>query len=72
MKPFFSIIIPLFNKEKYIQNTIESVLKQSLQDFEIVIINDGSTDNSLSIINRFEDKRIKIVTQKSRCCICKK
>lgn len=66
MTPFFSIIIPLFNKEKYIQNTIESVLKQSFQDFEIVIINDGSTDNSLFIINHFKDERIKIVTQKNR------
>lgn len=44
--PFFSIIVPLYNKEDYIQNTLNSILKQTFKDFEIIIINDGSTDKS--------------------------
>ena len=48
MKPIFSIVIPLFNKEKEIQQTLESVLKQTFHDFEVIIINDGSTDNSFT------------------------
>lgn len=60
--PKFSIIITVFNKEKYIFNTITSVLNQSIQDFELIIINDGSTDNSLSIIENFNDDRIQIHT----------
>ncbi len=57
--PFFSVVIPLFNKEKYVAPTLESVLKQSFADFEIIIINDGSTDNSEHIVQGFPDSRIK-------------
>ena len=42
--PVFSVVIPLYNKEKYIQNTIESALNQTFKDFEIIVVNDGSTD----------------------------
>src|SRR4026207_904759 len=58
--PLVSIIIPVYNAEKYIEQTIRSVLKQTLEDFEIIILNDGSKDNSGSIIKRLqeEDKRI--------------
>ncbi|GGI57030.1 glycosyltransferase family 2 protein [Winogradskyella haliclonae] len=45
--PFFSVVIPLYNKELYIEETLRSVLNQTFDDFEIVIINDGSTDKSL-------------------------
>ena len=58
----FSIVIPLFNKQKYIYETIDSVLKQSFHHFEIIIVNDGSTDNSINVVNSFADKRIKIFT----------
>jgi glycosyltransferase involved in cell wall biosynthesis len=57
--PFFSVIIPLFNKEKFIEATLKSVLNQTFIDFEILIINDGSTDNSASIIKGFDDSRIR-------------
>lgn len=58
--PKFSVVIPLFNKEKEISNTIESVLKQTFLDFEVIIIDDGSTDGSLAMVKQFKDKRIKI------------
>ena len=57
--PFFSIIIPLYNKEKFIENTIQSVLGQSFEDFELIVVNDGSTDKSLELVNKLKDKRIK-------------
>jgi len=57
--PFFSIIIPLYNKEKFIENTLKSVLNQTFTDYEILIVNDGSTDNSLGRVLQFNDSRIK-------------
>ena len=56
-----SIIIPLYNKEKYIKKVIESVLKQSFQDFEVIIVDDGSTDKSASIVETINDNRIRLV-----------
>tara|TARA_B110001450_G_C17635187_1_gene486878 strand:+ start:204 stop:1139 length:936 start_codon:yes stop_codon:yes gene_type:complete len=58
---FFSIIIPLYNKEDFIKNTLNSVLKQSFKKFEVIIVDDASTDLSLNIIEEFTDKRIKII-----------
>lgn len=60
-----SIIMPVYNGEKYLTKAIESVLNQSIEDFELIIVNDGSTDQSLSIIEHFSliDFRIKIITQ---------
>ncbi|MFB9079573.1 glycosyltransferase family 2 protein [Flavobacterium procerum] len=55
---FFSVIIPLYNKENFIESTIKSVLAQSFQDFEIIIVNDGSTDKSEERIKNFNDNRI--------------
>lgn len=63
--PVFSIIIPLYNKEKYIQNTIKSALNQTFKDFEIIVVNDGSTDSSLAIVKQIEDSRIKIFSIKN-------
>jgi glycosyltransferase involved in cell wall biosynthesis len=57
----FSVIIPLYNKEKYIHRTISSVLSQSYKEFEILIINDGSTDNSKVIVEAFKDDRICLI-----------
>ncbi len=61
--PFFSVVIPVYNKANYIAKTLESVSKQSFQDFEVIIVNDGSTDQSLEIIQQIEDKRFKIYNQ---------
>ena len=54
----FSIVIPLYNKEKHIARAIESVLNQTIQDFEIIVINDGSTDLSADIVKSYTDERI--------------
>ena len=61
-----SIIIPLYNKEKSIVRTLHSVLEQSYQDFEIVIVNDGSTDNSVRELSKVKDCRIRLVEQPNR------
>ena len=58
--PFFSIIIPLYNKENFIVKTINSALRQTFSNFEIIIINDGSTDESLNRLKIFNDRRIRI------------
>ena len=66
MTPFFSVIIPLYNKEKYIQNTLNCVFNQSFKDFEVIVVNDGSTDGSLEILKKFSDHRLKIIHQKNQ------
>lgn len=62
----FSIVIPLYNKAQSIGNTLLSVLNQNYQNFEIVIVNDGSTDDSIEAVSTIEDDRIKIVHQKNQ------
>lgn len=63
----FSVVIPLYNKAHTIINTLECVLKQTFTDYEIVIVNDGSTDDSTGVIQRFSsDKRIKLVNQENQ------
>jgi glycosyltransferase involved in cell wall biosynthesis len=55
---FFTVIIPLYNKENFIENTLKSVFNQSFSDFEVLIINDGSTDKSEEKVLGFKDTRI--------------
>jgi glycosyltransferase involved in cell wall biosynthesis len=62
----FSIVIPLFNKENTIENTVKSIINQTFIDFELIIINDGSTDKSLSKIENINDTRIKIISTENR------
>ena len=62
---FLSVIIPLYNKSQYIARTIQSVLEQSFQDFEIIVVNDGSTDNSLKVVNSINDRRIRIIDKRN-------
>ena len=50
---FFSVIIPLYNKENFIENTLKSVFLQTFNNFEVIIVNDGSTDKSEEIILKF-------------------
>lgn len=58
-----SVILPVYNEERYIKKAISRVLEQTLDDFELVIVNDGSTDNTADIIGQFDDPRIKVINQ---------
>ena len=58
-----SVVIPLYNKQTYIAEAINSVLTQSFRDFELIIIDDGSTDGSLSIVEAFNEERIQLIKQ---------
>lgn len=59
--PFFSIIIPIYNTERYIKQCLTSILEQSFSDFEVFLIDDGSTDNSINICQSINDTRTKII-----------
>ncbi|WP_438964249.1 glycosyltransferase family 2 protein [Winogradskyella sp.] len=61
--PFFSVIIPLYNKEDYINECLESALNQRFNDYEIVIVNDGSTDKSVQIVEGFNSDKITLFHQ---------
>ncbi len=67
MTPLVSIIIPCFNTEKFIAETIQSVINQTYSTWELIIVNDGSTDNSFSIIEEFvkQDSRITSINKKN-------
>ena len=67
-KPKFSIIIPLYNKEKYIKRAIKSVLNQEFKNFELIVVCDPSTDRSSKIIKKFTDNRINIFYRKVAGC----
>lgn len=63
--PLISVIIPLYNKEMSIKKTICSVLNQEYENFELLIIDDGSTDKSLEIVSAFDDNRLTIISKKN-------
>ena len=62
----FSVVIPLYNKEHYIEATIQSVLNQTCQDFEVLVVDDGSKDNSLALARKFESERVRIISQENQ------
>ena len=68
-----SIIVPMYNAEKFIGKTIESVLSQTYENWEMLIMNDVSTDNSLAVASEFvkKDKRIKIVNTEKNVGVVK-
>ena len=62
--PKVSVIIPTYNQAKFLGEAIDSVLAQTFDDYEIIVVNDGSTDNTAEILNEYKDKykdRIKII-----------
>lgn len=59
--PIISVIMPVYNSENYIRETIESILDQSYKDFELLILNDNSSDNSLKIIKQYQEKDSRII-----------
>ena len=63
-----SVIVPVYNAEKYLQKCIRSILAQTYKDFELILVNDGSTDSSLDICNKYKkkDKRVKVIEQENK------
>lgn len=64
--PKYSVVIPLYNKKDFIKQTLESVLNQSVHDFEIIVVDDGSTDGSSEIVHSIQDSRIRLISQKNQ------
>ena len=67
MEDLISVIVPVYNIEKYLHESMESILNQTHKNLEIILVDDGSTDNSLNICKYYErlDKRVKVLTQKN-------
>mgnify|MGYP001942669512 CR=1 FL=1 len=66
--PFFSIIIPIYNVENYLEDSLQSVLAQSFLNFEVLMVNDGSQDSSVKICQKFieKDHRFRLIEQTNR------
>ena len=66
--PLISVVLPVYNGEKYLAEAIDSILEQTLTNFELIIIDDGSTDNSLVILKQYKslDSRIHLVTRENK------
>lgn len=67
-RPKISIIVPIYKAEKYLDRCINSIINQSYQDFELLLVNDGSPDNSLNICRAWakKDSRIKVINQENQ------
>lgn len=61
LKPFVSVLMSVYNAERYLEDAIQSILTQTYKDFEFIIIDDGSNDGSLAIINSINDDRIRLI-----------
>src|SRR5690348_4391733 len=66
--PKVSVLLPVFNAERYLRAAVDSVLSQTFDDFELLAFDDGSTDQSLSILREIEanDRRIKVISRENR------
>lgn len=65
MIPQVSVVVPLYNKARYVQRTLDSIANQTFSDFEVVVVDDGSTDGGADIVAATADNRIRVVTQKN-------
>ena len=63
--PTISIVIPLYNKETSVERSVSSVLNQSFQDFELIVVDDGSTDRSAEVVEQIRDNRIRVFHQEN-------
>ena len=61
--PSLSIVIPVFNEDKYIKKNIKSLLSNTSRDFEIIVFDNCSDDNTLNILDSFNDARLKVIKQ---------
>lgn len=62
----FSVVIPLYNKEHYIEATLRSVLNQTCTDYEVIVVDDGSKDDSLALARKFESEKVRIIHQENQ------
>jgi glycosyltransferase involved in cell wall biosynthesis len=65
-QPTVSVIIPVYNVEAFIADTLDSVLRQTFQDFEVIVVDDESPDGSVELVKQFQDPRIRLIHQKNR------
>lgn len=65
--PQISVIVPIYNVEKWLDRCLKSIINQQFKDFELILVNDGSTDNSLNICKKYliKDSRIKLFSKKN-------
>ena len=66
--PLISLVMPVYNSSKYLKQSIKSILDQTVRNFELIIIDDGSVDNSWDIINEFKKKDKRIIALKQSNC----
>ena len=66
LKPIISVVFPVYNAERFLRESIESILNQSFDNFELIIINDGSVDSTSEILNSFSDNRIRLIERENR------
>ncbi len=64
--PLVSVVLPVYNGEMYIAQAVDSILNQTFKDFELIVINDGSTDKTAEILNKYTDPRLQIITQENK------
>ena len=63
--PVCSIVMPLYNKEREVSTTISSILSQTFKNFELLVVNDGSTDLSVQVVEKITDIRVRIINQEN-------
>src|SRR5215470_2710882 len=61
--PRVSVIIPVYNREAFVREAIESVLAQTFVDFELLVVDDGSTDATREVVGRIDDSRVRLITR---------
>ena len=66
MKPFFSVVIPVYNRAAVLGRTLESVVSQTCQDFEVIVVDDGSSDDPAAVVAQFADSRIHLLRQENK------
>ena len=64
--PAISVVIPLYNKESYIAGALNSIFSQTSQDFEVIVVDDGSTDGGMEVVKEFRDPRIQLIQQENK------
>ena len=69
--PQITVLMPVYNGEKYLRQAVDSILNQTFKDFEFLIINDGSTDKTLAILQEYKNKRVKIINNKKNIGLTK-